>query len=380
MIIEKEEVIVEKEVEKVVFVEKHVQRISDEEIANIQNTFDAERSAIEQQEEAERLQIEGQKQLAEEEKQKLLQELQERKQKREEESQAHGLMLQKLKAMEEKMLVGSQVMEKAMQQESELKKAEIEVQERKRQEARVKEELEQQMEDKMSLEEKYATAEESVTKMTTKLEKLWHRHKQTQQEIQDLQKEFQMEREDMLETIRDLRKEVKLVCLTIENFIPMEHYQQIVERAHYDESTDEWVINNIELSGNRIRPNRRRSFDGDERDGNAGALLRGPAPEQPDAGSLMSERPNVYFVYTAEGGAQRAEERTHMSPTKQQKNQRMKSAGRPGTASRKGRAVKSATAGAAMPLSNFLHSPEPEEDEATFHQFPKARGLVRSQD
>merc|ERR1712039_461153 len=110
-------------------------------------------------------------------------------------------------------------------------------------------------------EEKYTSAEEQVQFLTTKLEKVWHKQKATQQEIQDFQKEFQTEREDMLETIRDLRKEVKLVCMTIENFIPVEQYQQIVERAHYDESTDEWVISNIDLAGNRVRPARRRILD-----------------------------------------------------------------------------------------------------------------------
>merc|ERR1712151_425217 len=116
---------------------------------------------------------------------------------------------------------------------------------------------------------------EQVQKMTAKLEKLWHRLKSTQQEIQDLQKEFQTEREDMLETIRDLRKEVKLVCLTVENFIPMEHYQQIVERAHYDESTDEWVISNIDLAGNRVRPHRKRILDDDREANSPRTQLRG---------------------------------------------------------------------------------------------------------
>jgi len=68
--------------------------------------------------------------------------------------------------------------------------------------------------------------------MKSKLETLWHRHKSTQEEIQELQKEFQQEREDMLETIRDLGKEVKLVVLAIENFVPKDHYQQIVERVY----------------------------------------------------------------------------------------------------------------------------------------------------
>jgi len=381
VIIERTEEVVEKIVEKVVFVEKHVQRITDEEIEAMQRNIEAERAQIENQSAQERRQIEEQKNASEEEKRKLLEALENQRRQREEEAAAHSAMVQKLKQMEEKMLVGSQVMEKAMQQEADLKKTEIEVEERRRQEHRMKEELEQQVEEKMNLEEKYASAEEQVAKMTAKLEKLWHRHKQTQQETQDLQKEFQQEREDLLETIRDLRKEVKLVCLTIENFIPMEHYQQIVERAHFDESTDEWVINNIELSGNRIRPNRKRVPADAERDANS-ALLRGTTDrDEQNAELLMNERPNVYFVYTEDGGAQRAEARTHLSPTKQQKNQRVKSAGRrgerPTTASKKGRGVKQTAADSAMPLSNFLHSPEPEEDEVQ-HSFPKARGLVKN--
>mmetsp|Transcript_37657 Transcript_37657/g.70406 ORF Transcript_37657/g.70406 Transcript_37657/m.70406 type:complete len:785 (-) Transcript_37657:95-2449(-) len=374
-IIEKE---VQKEVEKQVVVSSG---ITEEDVQMMQQKLEQERVEYEAEAAEQRRKIEEQIGIADEEKKKLLEDLQTRKNQREEEAQAHTAMLQKLKAMEEKMLVGREVMEKAVQQESELKRAEIEVQDRKRQEQRMKEELEQQMEEKLNLEEKYQSAEEQVQKMTAKLEKLWHRHKQTQQEIQDLQKEFQGEREDMLETIRELRKEVKLVCLTIENFVPMEHYQQIVERAHYEESTDEWVINNIELSGNRIRPHRKRASDDDENGISANAaLLRGTNNdgENQNAELLMNERPNVYFVYTEDGGAQRAEARSAMSPTKQQKTQRMKSAGRPGTASRKGRAVKSAAGGPAMPLSNFLHSPEPEEDEVTFHQFPKARGLVKA--
>ena len=204
-----------------------------------------------------------------------------------------------------------------------------------------------------------------VQKMTAKLEKLWNRHKQTQQEVQDLQQEFQTEREDMLETIRELRKEVKLVCLTIENFIPLEHYQQIVERAHYDESSDEWVINNIDLAGNRVR--RRGRILDDDGDARLGMRRTGQADGSPDPVAMMNERPNVYFAYTEDGGAQRAE--TRPAPAKNGKSQRMKSAGRPGTASRKGRAVKGVG-------TNFLHSPDPEEAEEA--AFPKARGLVRA--
>jgi kinesin family protein 3/17 len=275
--------------------------------------------------------------------------------------------------MEEKMLVGTQVMEKAMQQEAELKKAAFDVEERQRSEQRLKEELEQQQADQHDLEDKYASAEEQVQKMTAKLEKLCQRHKSTQQDLQDLQTEFQQEREDMLETIRELRQEVKLICVTIENFIPEGHYKEIERRAHYDECTDEWVIANIELAGNRVKPHRKKILD----DGADGSPRRGGPENQNEHDLMMNVRPNVYFAYTEDGGAQRAESR----PAKaQQKNQRTRSAGRPNTASRKGRSVKASAVGpAAMTMNNFLHSTEPEKDDPTSRQFPKARGLVKAE-
>mmetsp|Transcript_68132 Transcript_68132/g.163501 ORF Transcript_68132/g.163501 Transcript_68132/m.163501 type:complete len:793 (-) Transcript_68132:202-2580(-) len=382
---EKEIVEVETVVENEVLVEKVVNRgVNEEDMALIRSRVDAERAEIEAQVAEERRLIEQQQNVADEEKKKLLDDLSERKRRREEEAQQQQVMLSRLNAMQEKMLVGSQVMEKAMQQEQELKRAEMEVEERRRQEQRMKEELEQQMEEKLTLEDKYSSAADQVQKMTAKLEKLWHRHKQTQQEIQDLQKEFQQEREDMLETIRDLRQELKLVCLTIDNFVPMEQYQQIVERAQYDESADEWVIAGVELAGNRLRPISRKKDRAGRETSAVSALLRGNQPDpyqDPNEVALMNERPNVYYVYTQDGGVMRAETRPSGSPQKVQKAQRTRSAsGRPGTANRKGRGVKSSTLGATgtSTMTNFLHSPEPEGEDVLTHQFPKARGLVRA--
>merc|ERR1719401_1840541 len=345
----------------------------------IQANVEAENAEAEQALLDQQRAIEAQKDMAEEEKQKLLADLEERRLKRAEEQEANERMMAQLKQMEEKMLVGSQVMEKAMQQENELKRAQIEVDEKKRDEQRMKEELEKQIEEKMNLEQAYASTEEQVQKMTAKLEKLWNRHKQTQQEIQDLQAEFQTEREDMLETIRDLRKEVKMVCLTIDSFIPMEQYQQIVERAHYDESTDEWVITNIDLAGNRVRPARKRILDDGTAAESPRALLRGPdRPEQPDPSELEPPRPNVYFAYTEDGSATRAETRPSASPQKTTKNQRMKSAGRPNTANRKGRAVKTGgQSRSAHPMNGTALAQEMDEDDPRMAAYPQARGLVR---
>merc|ERR1711982_80369 len=99
-------------------------------------------------------------------------------------------------------------------------------------------------------------------------------------------------------------KEVKLACLTIDSFIPMEQYEQIAERAHYDESTDEWVISNLDLAGNHVRPPRRRVLDDGTVVDSPGSLLRGP-DAQDQTMAMLDEQPNVYFVYTEDGGAAR---------------------------------------------------------------------------
>lgn len=386
---EGDEVIVEKEVvevEREVVVEECKEVIvqtglTDADMAAIEGKIEQERIEFEQQALAERKALEEQKELAEDEKRKLLEDIATRQKEKEDAAAEQASMLQKVKAMEEKMLVGSQVLEKAMLQEQDLRKAAIEVEDRKREEARIKEELEQQHEEKLYLEEKYVSAEEQVQKMTAKLEKLWNRKKQTEQEIQDLQQEFQLEREDMLETIRELHKQVKLVSLTIDQFIPMEHYQQIYERAHWDESSDEWIIQRLEFAGNRIRPQSKVPDDSREGKGTAhGKLLRGTNSDRtpPREDLLRVDRPNVYYMYTEDGGAQRCEVREGTkSPSKTRGTGRMKSAGRPGTASRKGRAVKSSAGHTASDMAlgaSLAFSQEPDIEEVT--PFPRARGLV----
>lgn len=384
MIIEKEEVIKEVEVIKEIEVIKEVEGMTEEQMQQMQMEAENRLAAKQAQADAERAAIEADAVLAQEEKARLLAEVQERQIRMEQESREHDQALQKLKDMEEKMLVGSEVMAKAMQQEQELKRTQIEMEQRKREEDRLKEELQSQEQDKFTLEEKYVSAEEQVQKMTAKLEKLWRRHKDAQGEIEELQKECQDEREDMLETIRELTKEVKLVSLTIDQFIPQDMYQKIADRAHWDESSDEWVIHRLELAGNRKNMKRGKGMDEmlgiAEKDArSARTLLRGPGQpddmEQQASDYFMNERPNVYFVYTEDGGMARAEVRPPASPTKNKSN-RVKSAGRPGTASRKGRTVQQTTSNVDSMYSSFFGNSLDEQEDAA-QQFPKARGLVR---
>merc|ERR1712085_160710 len=100
--------------------------------------------------------------------------------------------------------------EQAKLQDLELQKAQRSCADAKRNEKKLAKLAEKNLDEKFVLQEKFQSVEEQVQKLTTKLEKLWERYKAVQSEINDLQQEFQAEKEDLLETIRNAAKEVKL--------------------------------------------------------------------------------------------------------------------------------------------------------------------------
>lgn len=134
-----------------------------------------------------------------------------------------------LSMMQDKMLHGealtAQQQEEADRVASELHRAEIEMEERRRQEARMQEEILERQEDAELKEEQYGSLKEEEEVKTRKLKKLHAKYRSSQREVADLQvldqwksteidecfvqDEFQAERDAMLETIRDLQKQLK---------------------------------------------------------------------------------------------------------------------------------------------------------------------------
>ncbi len=59
-------------------------------------------------------------------------------------------------------------------------------------------------------------------------------------QIADMRAEFQRENEEMLETIRQLSREVKLQALVIDSYIPKEYQELLEGHASWHEETGEW--------------------------------------------------------------------------------------------------------------------------------------------
>lgn len=176
--------IVEKEIiEKIVEVEKHV-GVSEEKVKELQEAAHREREEIlkKQREEREALMLQSAK--TEEERRKLEDELRRQAEQHAAAEHEREVLRQKLEAMQEKVLLGGQMMDKATAAEEELRRAKVELEERGRQEMSLARELE---EANMLIEEQYASMQEEVEMKTKKLKKALQKWQQAKSEVKDLQ-------------------------------------------------------------------------------------------------------------------------------------------------------------------------------------------------
>ncbi|KAJ3027917.1 UNVERIFIED_CONTAM: Kinesin-like protein kif3b [Siphonaria sp. JEL0065] len=193
-----------------------------------------------------------------EEKQRIAAELEKRAQELEAERQTREHIAKKLAAMEDKLLVGGvNIIDRVAEKEKELELAQLAVREKKRAERELQQRVENRQELQLQMEENYASLQEEVDVKSKKLKKLWAKVQAAKAEISDLQDEFRSEREDLLDTIRELSRELSLKVSVIDNFIPVEESRKVETRATYDEETNDWKLHkltSINLSNKVKRP------------------------------------------------------------------------------------------------------------------------------
>nr|CAJ20498.1 kinesin-like protein [Toxoplasma gondii RH] len=242
-------------VEKEVLVERVVEKVvpgppAEEELRRLERAVQEEKRLMYEDFEREKKQIEEARHIAEEEKASLMEELEARKKEQEAQREHQEELIAKLKAMEGKIIEGSQVKQQAAKQEQELRRTQLELEKQRQKELQMKQDLEKHQLERLTLEEKFNSREEQIGCLTEKLEKLWRSFKTAMAEIEDLQHEFQAEREDLLDTIRQLTRELKRQGAIIDHFLPKDAVATIDEHLHWDENLEEWVLAKAELTGN----------------------------------------------------------------------------------------------------------------------------------
>ncbi|KAM5135379.1 kinesin-like protein KIF3B [Mantella aurantiaca] len=208
----------------------------------------------EQQEklETEKMAIVEDHSLVADEKQKLLKEKEKKMDDLRREKEAMEMLSAKVKAMESKLLVGGKnIVDHTNEQQKILEQKRQEIAEQKRREREMQQQMESRDEETLELKETYSSLQQEVDIKTKKLKKLFSKLQAVKAEIHDLQEEHIKERQELEQTQNELTRELKLKHLIIENFIPMEEKNKMMNRCYLEEEEDQWKLHPISRLDNQ---------------------------------------------------------------------------------------------------------------------------------
>ncbi|XP_038652069.1 kinesin-like protein KIF3A isoform X3 [Scyliorhinus canicula] len=246
-------------------------KVSPEKMAEMQAKIDEERKVLET-----KLDME------EEERNKARAELEKREKDLLKAQVEHQTLLEKLSALEKKVIVGGvDLLAKAEEQERLLDESNSELEARRNRAEQLRIELEEKEQERLDIEEKYTSLQEEAQGKTKKLKKVWTMLMAAKSEMADLQQEHQREIEGLLENIRQLSRELRLQMLIIDNFIPQEYQEMIENYVHWNEDIGEWQLKCVAYTGNNMRK-------------------QTPVPDKKEKDPFEVDLSHVYLAYTEE--------------------------------------------------------------------------------
>uniref|UniRef100_A0A673HCN5 Kinesin-like protein n=1 Tax=Sinocyclocheilus rhinocerous TaxID=307959 RepID=A0A673HCN5_9TELE len=181
--------------------------------------------------------------LVAEEKQRLLEEKERMMRHLTKEQEATELLTAKFKAMESKLLVGGKnIIDHTNEQQKMLEQKRHEIAEQTRREREIQQQMLAQDEETLELRETFSSLQQEVEAKTKKLKK------SLKADIQDVNDEHVRSRQELEQTQNELTRELKFKYLIIENFIPPEEKNKIMNRLQFDAEEDQWKFQPLQNS------------------------------------------------------------------------------------------------------------------------------------
>ncbi|TRY84469.1 hypothetical protein DNTS_035823 [Danionella cerebrum] len=197
--------------------------------------------------------------LVAEEKLKLLEEKERMMRHLKKEQEATELLTAKFKAMESKLLVGGKnIIDHTNEQQKMIELKRHEIAEQSRREREIQQQLLDQDEETLELRETFSSLQQEVEAKTKKLKKLYAKLQSLKADIQDVNDEHVRSRQELEQTQNELTRELKFKYLIIENFIPPEEKNKIMNRLEFDSEEDQWKFQPLVPAENKFTQMKRR--------------------------------------------------------------------------------------------------------------------------
>lgn len=152
-------------------------------------------------------------------------------------------IIEKYKAMESKLLVGGKtIIDHTNEQQKMLELKRQEIAEQIRREREIQQQVMLQDEETLEMKETFSTLQQEVELKTKKLKRLYARLQAVRAEMRDVIDEHVINRQELEQTQLELTRELKYRYLLIENFIPPEERNKIMNRLKFDSEEDQWRL------------------------------------------------------------------------------------------------------------------------------------------
>ncbi|CAD8107920.1 unnamed protein product [Paramecium primaurelia] len=173
------------------------------------------------------------------EKEKFEQEIKEKELKVEQERQVRQRLEQLLKEKEQMMVQGGKGSEDDKKKYKKLRQT---VDQQKKEHEALIQQQEQQQQEMLEIETKYQNVQEEVEKLRKLIKYLRKKLEEATIEQKDLKLEVENEKEDMLETIRNQQKEIKLYISLVKMMFNQKELETLQAASEWDEDAQEYKI------------------------------------------------------------------------------------------------------------------------------------------
>ncbi|XP_029585404.1 kinesin-like protein KIF3B [Salmo trutta] len=162
-------------------------------------------------------------------------------------------IIEKYKAMESKILAGGKnIIDHTNEQQKMLELKRQEIAEQIRREREIQQQVLAQDEETGELRETFSSLQQEVDLKTKKLKRLYAKLQLVKAEIGDVIDEHVVTRQELEQTQNELTRELKFKYLLIENFIPPEEKNKIMNRLHFDSEEDQWRFKSSVTSESKL--------------------------------------------------------------------------------------------------------------------------------